>query len=58
MTQQELDRQLARHTGEDIREIRRRGFSLIDPFDSDFDPQPDYPPQVIDWDEVDRWRRM
>lgn len=56
MTQKELNRQIARQTGEDIRAIRRLGFSIIDPHDDDFDPQPDFPPQVIDWDEIDRLR--
>ena len=29
MTQQELNQQIARHTGESIREISRRGFSEL-----------------------------
>jgi hypothetical protein len=56
MPRKELERQIARHTGEDLCEIRRLGFSLIDLTDDDFDPQPDYPPQMVDWDELDRER--
>ncbi len=56
MTQRELDRHIASRTGEDVREIRRLGFSVADPFDTNFDPQPDYPPQMVDWDEIDRRR--
>ena len=29
MTQQELDQQIARHTGESIKEVTRRGFSIL-----------------------------
>ena len=54
MNQQELDSAVATATGEDLCEIRRRGFSVADPFHVDFDPEPDlaYPPQTIDWDEL------
>jgi hypothetical protein len=44
MNQQELDKQLARSTGESLATIRRRGFSLLE--------IPNPPPQTIDWDEV------
>ncbi len=58
MTQRQLNRSVASKTGEDLREIRRRGFSIFDPGNIDFDPEPnDLPPQVIDWDEVDSLRR-
>jgi hypothetical protein len=57
MTQRQLNRFVAAATGEDIREIRRRGFSIVDPNNIDFDPEPnDLPPQVVDWDEVDQLR--
>jgi hypothetical protein len=37
-------------TGETLREIRRRGFSIADPVTADFDPEPSGPAGVIDWD--------
>ncbi len=57
MTQKELNRHVASRTGEELREIRRRGFSILDPLATDEDDELDYPPQVIDWDELDRIRR-
>ncbi|MCA9124972.1 MAG: hypothetical protein KDB11_32570 [Planctomycetales bacterium] len=57
MTQSQLDRQIARATGEDLREIQRRGFSLADPAETNFDPEPDcLPPQIIDWDDLESQR--
>ncbi len=54
MTQNQLDREVASALGEDLHEIRHRGFSLADPLDVDFDPEPnDLPPQVLDWDDYD-----
>ena len=54
MTQNQLNRLIADATGEDIDDIRQRGFSLADPLEVNFDPEPcDLPPQVVDWDEVD-----
>lgn len=51
MTQQQLDREVADATGEDLSEIRSRGFSIADPNEVNFDPEPfDLPPQVVDWD--------
>jgi hypothetical protein len=44
MTQTELDRHVAGATGESLREIRRRGFSIADPVETDFDPEPAWPP--------------
>lgn len=65
MVQSQLDRLVADATGEDVYEIQRRGFSLADPLETNFDPEPDCrSPQVIDWDdleaqrfEVRAWRR-
>jgi hypothetical protein len=49
----ELDHAVALATGEDLPAIRRRGFSLADPAEVDYDPEPfDPPPQVIDWDAL------
>ena len=51
MTQQQLDQELAETLGEDIREIRRHGFSLATADDPTFDLDDDnYPAQTIDWD--------
>ena len=49
MSQDELERELARATGEDRRTIRRRGFQLMTPL-SVFDPDDDVESQVYDWD--------
>ncbi|MFO0821190.1 MAG: hypothetical protein U1A77_24815 [Pirellulales bacterium] len=51
MTQTELDRHVANATGETLREIRRRGFSIADPVETEFDPEPSGPAGAIDWDE-------
>ena len=57
MTQQQLDRLVADATGEDLRAIRRRSFSIANPVDVNFDPEPDQrPPQWVDWDQLDRER--
>ena len=59
MTQQELELAVAKATGEDAAEIRRHGFSLVEPDDDNFDPEPDLrPPQIIDWDEYDLRRNV
>ncbi len=48
MTQIELEREVANRTGESLRTVHRRGFNLV---------EPDYPPpQVVDWDKLDRVR--
>lgn len=58
MTQQELDRAIARRTGESLRIIRRRGFSIVKPQIKNFDPEPDLlPAQFVDWDEVEARRQ-
>ena len=48
MTQHELERELARKTGETMDTIRRRGFSLVEP--------PSLEPQIVDWDELEAER--
>ncbi|MBB01550.1 hypothetical protein GYB59_20285 [bacterium] len=54
MTQKDLDSAVAIATGEDLCEIQRRGFSVADPFEIDFDPEPNnLPPNIIDWDELE-----
>ena len=53
MTQVELDRAVSHVTGEDLALVRRLGFSIADPEEVLFDPEPDLrPPSVLDWDEV------
>jgi len=45
MTQHELERELARHTGDSLSTIRRHGFSLVEP--------PELEPLAVDWDQLD-----
>jgi hypothetical protein len=53
MTQQQLEQEVAEATGESLRTIRRRGFSLVNLADVNFDPEPNIlPSQYIDWDEL------
>jgi hypothetical protein len=57
MTHFELVREVAQATGESLREIRRRGFSLAVPENADFDPEPnEFPPQSVNWDQLDSER--
>ena len=57
MTQQELDRQVARATGEPLCEIRQRGFSIADTDLVDHDPEPvEIEDLIIDWDALDTRR--
>lgn len=50
MTQAEIDRAVARATGESVASIRRRGFVLFEP-GADVDPEPCHTePQCLDWD--------
>ena len=59
MTQAQLDQQVANVTGEDLREVQSRGFSLADPMTVNFDPEPcDLSPQILDWDQVDLERNI
>ncbi len=58
MSPRVLHAAIARATGEDVREIRRRGFSIVHP-GARFDPEPDQRPhQVLDWDQVDLGRNL
>jgi len=52
MTQRDLERQVARATGESLRTVTRRGFSVVELEAPRFDPEPNRPPQVVDWDAV------
>ncbi len=52
MTQAELEAEVADATGESLRTIRRRGFSIVTPL-SVFDPDEDHTePQMVDWDAL------
>jgi hypothetical protein len=51
VSQHDLDQEVARATGESLRTIRRRGFSIIDFSETQFDTEPDdTPAMVLDWD--------
>ena len=56
MTQADLNREVARATGETVAEIRRLGFGLADEVDPHFDPEPADFGQVVDWDAMDAER--
>jgi hypothetical protein len=57
MTQSQIDHSESRVTGESMREIRHRGFSIAEPVDVDFDPEPcQLRPQIVDWDQLDAQR--
>ena len=57
MTQRDLDRAVASATSESLSTISRLGFSIADPHDVDFDPEPnDLRPQMVDWDVLDAER--
>lgn len=59
MTQQDLDSAVAIATGEDVSEIRRRGFSVVEPFVNNFESESnDLPPNIIDWDELELYRTI
>jgi hypothetical protein len=48
MTQAQMERELARATGESLSTIRSRGFSIIEP--------PELEPLIVDWDLLDAKR--
>ncbi len=51
MSPNRLNRAVAHVTGESVGEIRRRGFGPADPFEPEFDPEPDErSPQLADGD--------
>ena len=53
MTQRELEREVARATGESVAEIRHMGFGFADEAQPVFDPEPSDFGRSVDWDEVD-----
>ncbi|MGE3407566.1 MAG: hypothetical protein AB7I37_12175 [Pirellulales bacterium] len=63
MTQRDLNRAVARATGEDLSEIERLGFNIIDPEIGELDDEPyteqhDILPLTINWDEYDLHRNV
>ena len=59
MTQQEIDSAVADVTGETLCDVRRIGFTIADPLEVNFDPEPDQlPPNIIDWDELELQRNI
>jgi len=58
MNQSQLDRAVARATGETRDTIRRLGFSIADPLVVQHDPEAcRRAPLVVDWDELEARRR-
>ncbi len=54
MKQSELNRAVAKATGENLRVISRLGFSLADPASVEHDPEPfDVEDMIVDWDALD-----
>jgi len=59
MTQNELNRAVARSTGETVRSVAELGFGLADPDRVNFDPEPsDVDGMIIDWDEHELQRNV
>jgi hypothetical protein len=55
--QDQIDHAVSRATGETVEEISRRGFTIADPPETYFDPEPFFrPPSVVDWDQLDAER--
>ena len=58
MTQSEVDRQVARVTGESMRTVRRHGFSILPVPLGQYDEEPEVATiRMVDWDEQDLIRR-
>ena len=59
MTQHDLIRAVAQATGETLSTVAARRFTLADPTDVDFDPEPyklDVEDRIVDWDRLDAER--
>ncbi len=57
MRQSRINRMVARATGEDLREIRRMGFTIADPARVGYDPEPKKRRfRTLNWDVVRRER--
>lgn len=59
MSQSELNEAVAAATGESVKTIRRRGFSIVTPLKV-FEPddEQDAASSYVDWDHVDSTRRF
>lgn len=58
MNQSQLDRAVARATGESLDTVSRMGFSIANPESVHYDPEPSRRrPLVVDWDQLDARRR-
>ena len=59
MTQCQLNRAVAKATGETIGTIHQMGFSIADPRQVCHDPEPsDFEEKIIDWDRHQRRRNV
>jgi hypothetical protein len=61
MTQADVNRAVAAATGESVRTVSQRGFSIADPTVVDHDPEPhDFDPEskILDWDVLDAQRAV
>ncbi len=59
MTQCQLNRAVAKATGESVGTINTMGFSIADPRQVCHDPEPsDFEEKIIDWDRYDRRRNV
>ena len=57
MMQNQIDRDVARATGESLSIIRSIGFSIADPDNISFDPERSpHGPKSVDWDRLDAKR--
>ena len=57
MTQKDLNRAVARATGECVNTIADLGFSIADPVVVDYDPEPcNVEDKTLDWDALDSQR--
>jgi len=57
MTQNQLNRSVARATGESLSTIRSLGFSIADPDEVCHDPErPRCRPRIVNWDQLDAQR--
>jgi len=61
MTQRDLNRAVAKATGENLRVITQLGFTLADPVFVEAEPEPfeeDIEAKIIEWDEFDQQRNV
>ena len=56
MTQSQIDRAVARATGETASTIRSMGFGIADPTKYCYDPEPFPRPRIVNWDRLDARR--